>query len=503
MRRRSFLQRCASALSVLFANRYEGATFSTHRSIIPGAVQSMRLDAAAATRMELLRRARYWERNSSLVQRIADVFETYTVGSGLKFYSTSSDPEWASAADEYFAAWVPFADISSRQSWDTLQGLIARALLIDGEAFVVLTRGQERTGGLAFPRVQLVEGHLCSTPPSRKEDEGKTIVDGIELDGRGRPLGYHFVDELASSRTEIVHRYIAAENVVHVFEPSRAGQYRGITMLHAVLNDLHDLDDLVQLELKACRDHAEISNIFETAGTSSDVADAIASGGSAPVLDTDGKRVRYQETVGGRTIYLDPGDKLTRWVSERPSTQATHLWEILENKVCGGVGVPLQIVRPSSLQGTVERAVLAQAAAWFRVRSNVQAEHFRRVWEFVISWGVATDRRLAGPPGDWRNVTWRPPRAADVDTGRNSAALLSELAAGVRTYQSVLGELGEDWRHSLRQKADEIVYIRKLAQERGLKPEEIAAAALPSISQTTSTALQEDAEDEQILPTDP
>lgn len=495
MRRRSFIQRCASALAA-FANRYEAARFQPHRSIIPGAVQSMRLDANAATRLELLRLARYWERNSSLVQRIADVYETYTTGSGLKFYSTSRDPAWAAAADEYYAAWTPYADISSRQSWETLQGLCSRAQLIDGEIFIILTRGQERPGGLTYPRVQIVEGHLCSTPAHRRVDEGRSIVDGVELDGRGRPLGYHFVDEMASSRTEIVHRYIAAENVVHVFEPSRAGQYRGITMLHAVLNDLHDLDDLVQLELKACRDHAEISNIFETSGTPSSVADAIASGGDVPVVAADGKRTRYQEAAGGRTIYLDPGDKLTRWTSERPHGNTTTLWSILENRVCGGIGIPLQVVRPSSLQGTVERAVLAQAAAWFRVRSNVLAESFRRVWEYVIGWGVASDRRIAGPPGDWREVTWRPPRAADVDTGRNSGALLNELAAGVRTYQSVLGELGEDWRHALRQKADEVLYVRRLAEERGLKPEEIAAAALPSATQPSLTALQEDAEDE-------
>jgi len=147
----------------LLSGRYEGAQQTPYRSQIPGSLQSARLDASASTREVLGRKARYFERNSALVNRLADLFETYVVGTGIQFFPVSSDAEWNARAAAYLEAWKPFADLSSLQGFDTLQGIIARALLVDGEIFVVLTQGES-----GFPRIQLVESHRCATPPDRR-----------------------------------------------------------------------------------------------------------------------------------------------------------------------------------------------------------------------------------------------------------------------------------------------------------------------------------------------
>src|SRR5262245_55769073 len=83
---------------------YEGARNQPSRSWIPGSLQSAKLDYTPPVRRELQRKARYWERNTALVQRLVYLFEEYTVGVGIGFYPASSDPEWNQRARAYWMA---------------------------------------------------------------------------------------------------------------------------------------------------------------------------------------------------------------------------------------------------------------------------------------------------------------------------------------------------------------------------------------------------------------
>jgi capsid protein len=143
--------------------------------------------------------------------------------------------------------------------------MIARALMIDGEIFVILTSGVS-----GFPRIQLLESHRCGTPPDLAKFEAKTIVDGVTIDKFGRPLGYWFWEEDQQTSGPLKWRFVEASSLIHVFEPGRTAQYRGLTLLGPVINDLHDLDDLQLLEMRAARDAAEVTNVLKNASGSLD-----------------------------------------------------------------------------------------------------------------------------------------------------------------------------------------------------------------------------------------
>src|SRR6266550_122033 len=66
--------------------RYEAASTNFFdRSWLPASVQDARFDFDSSTRLELIRRSRYWEANNAIVNRLCDVLEQYTVGTaGLK-----------------------------------------------------------------------------------------------------------------------------------------------------------------------------------------------------------------------------------------------------------------------------------------------------------------------------------------------------------------------------------------------------------------------------------
>ena len=454
--------------------RFEGARQSTSRSTIHGSVQSAQFDIDPYSRYELVRRSRYFERNNAFVNRIADLFEQYTVGQGLAFFPASSDTRWNAAALQYWRDWQRFADLSSRLSFGSLQGIIARALFVDGEIFVILTRGE--TGN---PRIQLVESHRVKNAP-----EAKNAIDGVEIDDRGRPVAYWIATE-DGKRKETFTR-VEAQNVVHIYEPGRAAQYRGLPALYPVMNDLHDLDDLQIFEMRAAKAASQVQNVIKTAN--GEVTDDDIIRGTATGSDNVERADYYKDVFDGEVKVLKHGDEFSQFQVERPSAATSGYWDYLTGKVCAGIGIPKEIVLPSSMQGTSMRSVLDIANAFFRSRSAVIADHLRRIYEYVIEVGIRTEPFLQPAPPDWYRSTFRAPRSINVDVGRNSAAAVAEFKCGMRTLQSIYAETGDDWREQLRQKAAEIAYANELAQEFNVDRAEIMTLDPNELSSNNAAA---------------
>jgi hypothetical protein len=161
----------------------------------------------------------------------------------------------------------------------------------------------------------------------------------------------------------------------------------------------------------------------------------------------------------------------------------------LTEKVCAGIGIPYVLVFPESMQGTVYRGALDMSAVWFRSRHQVMASAARRIYEYVMEWSIKNDQTLNDAPSDWYEVAITAPRAPNVDVGRNSAAQLAELEAGVITYDEVYGARGLDWRSALEAKAQQALFIRQLADKYHLRVSEVST-------------IQENRPDQPIMPPD-
>lgn len=454
-------------------NRYEAGQLGSRggRSFIPAYVQDSRFDADSATRLEILRKARYWERNNAIVNRLADIFEQYTVGGGLPISPTSSDPDWNRKAKVYWDDSCRILNLANRQHFSSDQSLIARTWFIDGEVFILKTGGADGS-----PRIKLIDSHRVGGSGLSASPSGRQIIDGVEIDDNGRPIAYWIqngVDNADFSRVE-------ADLVIHIFEPSRIAQYRGISFLYAVLNDIHDLDDLQILEQKAARDAAEVTNVLNNSSGEL-TADQVRgqrylarSETSAGVATTENRTEFFKRAVGGRTVVLKTGEKFEQFKTERPSVATQGYWDFLASKICAGVGITKQLVFPWSMQGTVTRADLDVAAQFFRTRSCVLQNAFAEIYSYVMFYGTKRDGTISDPPFDWRKVSMRAPKAPNVDVGRNSNAILAELRAGATTLEKIYGEQGMDWMTQIRQRATEAKAITDLATELGVLPSEIS-----------------------------
>jgi capsid protein len=414
------------------------------------------------------------------VNRIADLFECYTVGTGLQFTPDSSDQAWN---DEWALRWEDWGvtcDVSGRLPFNEIQSMAARAWLVDGEIFILLDPKSNK--------VQLIEGHKIETPPDLKDKEGVIVDDGVQIDKGGRVLGYHHKDV----------GFLRADDVVHIFEPGRPGQYRGLPFLYPVLNDLHDLDDLQILEMKAAKDAAEISYALVTQSgempaeklrqSRFSIAQPLSTGATAADSDERSKFIR--DTIGGRAIALKTGEDIKSFTSGRPTVTTQQFWDYMTAKICAGVGISKLLVYPGSVQGTVARAELDIAAAFFRAKSSILQHHFGRIYEWETALANVTTR---DKPADYRRYRTSPPRAVNVDVGRQTLAQLASLKAGTTTYQQIYAEMGLDWRNGLRQRADEAKYINDLAQERDIPPDQVSQVIVVPDATTTTSQEQEPA----------
>jgi lambda family phage portal protein len=472
-------------------NRYEGAHQTWgERSWLPGAVQDARFDADQATRTELVRRSRYWERNNAIVNRLADVFEQYTVGQGLQQVPSCVDEDgkplkdWNIAAARWWNDWCKFPDVCSGQPFGVMQGQMARALFVDGEIFIYKTFSRES----GRPRIQLIESHRIETPSHLKHLEGKSIIDGIEFatdpngNAVGRPKAYWVRIDTTPASGNVVGVWdpIDASRMIHLCDPSRPGMVRPLPMLYPVMNDLHDLDDLQKYEMAAAKSNAEVASVVTNKTGEADTRGLrrakyeIGSQNAGGSATTKQAPLFYEHvTQGGKRVYISNGEKFEEFRTDRPGAATQSYWDYLVRKICAGVGISSLLVLPFSLQGTVTRADLDVASAFFKAKSSLISAALREIYVWALGWAVKFDRSLDGAPREWWAVTSRPPRSPNVDVGRNSYAVISELKAGIRNYQDVCAELGGDWRDVLRQRAIEASFIKDLTNEFGVTKEDI------------------------------
>jgi capsid protein len=363
--------------------------------------------------------------------------------------------------------------------------LVARSWFIQGGILILFVEGAKTPGRPAYPRLQLVEGRLCATPPDLRDREGESIIDGCQVDGRGRTIGYYIADEDSKGR-KIFSGPRPADTVIHVFEPSRAGQYRELSLLHAVMNELRDLDDLHVLEMIACKDAAEKSNIVTNAAGELNAASLIRQRASATQQtvtgsDSTADRAEYISlALGGRTIAMKTGETYAQFKSERPSVASREYWNYKTELVCNGVGIPMCMAFPNTaIQGTALRAALDMAATFFQQRFAVIADVCRRIYVRNMDWARYNEPTLRDAPADWANVIIHAPRAPNVDVGYNSAAALAELSVGACNFSMIYGPRGLDWREQMDALNEQLTYADSIGLTERLAAMNAAQKAVP------------------------
>jgi lambda family phage portal protein len=452
---------------------YDAARPSTQRRMPynASAVDS-HIDVSASDRERLMKLSRYLANNVPFVTGLLNEKARYSVGSGLRPQARSGAPEWDEAAESYFEQFSRVADIQGRFTWREIQRLSSIAIDRDGEVFVEMT--QQSTG---YPALRLILAHRIGdarsqiyAPSDPQAAEGQNVIDGVVVNADLRPIFYRLLTgEGGDPATS--YRDIPANTLAHIGEARQGDELRFVSPLAPAINHLRDLQDAISFEKMALKINSYVALAIKSQGGAG--ADFFGESSSVEGTTAD-VTVEALNNSGGAIPRLGMGDDLVAWSSDRPKQTFMDFCSMLLRDVCTGAGVPYEfIAKPSEAGGAALRAVLVRAQRTFEQRQALLIDRLcSRVWAHVITIGM--QRNYIPQNENWWKVEWQRPAAASVDYGREAAANLNDVRAGLRTFAEDYAERGLEWKDSLRQRATEAKYITELASEYQLHPDQIA-----------------------------
>lgn len=203
-------------------------------------------------------RARDSTRNDWAGESGVQKWTTNLVGTGVT-------PRWLDERHtEIWSLFTHQADADGVLDAYGLQTLAVRSWLASGEVFM-----RRRPRDLALPleypvQVQLIEAEFC---PMLDSDSyaglpvGHTIRQGIERNRFGRRIAYWMYREHPGDKTTAIGSdliRIPASQIAHIYEPTRPGQLRGVSMLAPILVKLRSSMDFEDAVL----DRQKLANLF-------------------------------------------------------------------------------------------------------------------------------------------------------------------------------------------------------------------------------------------------
>lgn len=501
-------------------NWYEGGFpfLDGTQSWLPSIIQDARYDQNLVTRRELLRRMRFWSQNSGICKSTLDVSRQYVIGTHTPVVtSLCSNPTWAETSEKVFEEMIKNAGLDGEPLFQML-GVAHDAKKVDGDVLWIETSRKApftiRRGTIhetqiqkSVPCYQLVEGHRLETPPNRWDEEGRTVIDGVQFkitqqtleDGRTRPAqvrtGYWVKDSISQFTNDDAYTCIPIEGCTLVYSPSRVNQIRGISDYYAGETTLALLEDLLKMEMRAQEVQSDITTFItngagqvvdsKTQGTLNALGIKITKNdeGKPVVTEKDLQAVKqvYEKIWGGRQVVGRTGDTLEFMAPNRPAEATMNLWEYLINVWCAAAKVPRILVFPKANkgQGTEVRAELDKANTAFIGEFNLNWKPLmHRVWNYFIGWAKDNDERLKNAPADWQAIEVSPPRSVLVDHGYDSAAMLAELAAGVTNLHFIAQRLGTTARRLIKAAVNDIFMLKQeCARVSGQPTEKITVTA--------------------------
>ncbi|MFM2254136.1 MAG: Stenotrophomonas phage [Pseudomonadota bacterium] len=192
-------------------------------------------------------RSRSLQQNVPYIAQGMRALVAQTVGTGITPLFTGPH---AAVLNALWGKWAPFADADGRTNVYGQQAMSYRTMEGDGEV-LVRARTRRPSDGLPVPlQFQILEIDWLDS--KRNEKRGpNTIINGIEYDPLGRKVAFwlfpnHPGDNLLTRMLGSVglrsqSRPVPADQIIHLFNPERPGQGRGITRLAPIISPVRDL----------------------------------------------------------------------------------------------------------------------------------------------------------------------------------------------------------------------------------------------------------------------
>jgi lambda family phage portal protein len=432
------------------AAAYEAGSTGTRRTTGWYAPSTTANEALLANLTTLRQRSRAATRNDGYAKGAIEKLVSAIIGTGIKPLSQAPDADFRKAVQALWLRWTDESDADGQLDFYGQEAQAVRCWLEGGEAFGRL-RPRLLTDGLTVPlQVQNLEPELCPHDYNVYSSASR-IRAGIEFDGIGRRVAFWFhpsrpeYDDFDASRRV----RLPAESVVHLFEPLRAGQLRGLPHLTQALIDLYELDQYDDAQLV----RQKLANMF--AGfikRPPTIGDAEALNPLTGLTATTLNDQPLASLEPGLMQELDPGEEID-W-SDPP--EAPGYPDFMRQQLFGvaaATGVPYELLT-GDMRGVNDRTVRVllnefrgRVSAW--QHSIVAHRYCRPIWRAwleraFLAGAIPMPADYLANPGPWLAVKWTPPRVPYIQPVQDIDAQKAAIRAGLTSRSATVSEYGDD-----------------------------------------------------------
>lgn len=395
---------------------YGGASLS-RRSMSDWSTFGNDPDSDILPNIETLRgRSRDLARNNPIATGALETKTVNVIGSGLKLQSridrgvfpAMSEEQADALQDQIEREWSLFWDTVNVDAARTLTGnelaqMAYRQKNLNGDVFIILPRMKSPRTPYQL-KIQLVEAdRVCNKDNQADDDDykgtGKTLAGGIVKDKYGAPTEYHVLKAhpgalrlgSATNTWQVIPAFggeMGMPNVIHLFQPDRPGQSRGVPDLSAVIEPLKQLDRYTEAELMA----AVISGMFSVF-VKTETGEGLNLGDLYD--ETGGKESDSDLKLGyGEIVDLAEGESIETANPGRPNMAFDPFVMAILRQVGMALQLPYEVlIKHYSSSYTAARASIQEAWKYFVIeRSFMAAKMMQPIYEIWLHEAVSIGR---------------------------------------------------------------------------------------------------------------
>lgn len=393
--------------------------------------------------------------------------------------------------EKVFAKWCKrgVCDVTGRLSWIQLQRLIVLMCARDGEAIV--RRVRDRSINAFGYALQLIDPVLLDYSYRADFPDGRRIRLGVEINTWGRPIAYHFLQDVESAWGG--HRIrVPADEVWHIFIQEEPSQLRGVPWIHTAMRRLNDLGGYEQAAVIAARVGASNMGFYIPPDGSSDDASGLADQ-AIQSQDADGNETidLVTDATPGTFEQLPPGYDFKKFDPDYPHQNFDMFVKAMLRGVSSGTGADYPTLA-NDLEGvnysSIRSGKLETQDEWMCLQGMFREGLHDPLWPEWLDCGFLSGQLAPLPVSkyDKFNVAiFQGRRWAWTDPYKDMQAVEIELKNTLTSPSDVMRERGRDpetvWRQ-LEKDLERTAKIRKQLAELQPKPAPPASPAGGSAS---------------------
>lgn len=375
----------------------------------------------------LRERARMLEMSGGLAASAVKTNATNVIGCGLQLksridfdylgWSELEAIDWQKNVEREWALWAEnkrACDAAGLNDFYSLQKIAFTSAYTSGDCFALF---KQYTTNPILPyglRIKLIEADRVSTPHTRmtktplfitdgKAENGNKIYDGVEVNDDGQVVAYYISNTYPWEITQIPTNWQRVEaygektglpNILHLIDPKRPDQYRGLTELANVIEPLLNIRRYTESELMAALVESFFTVFIKTeADTSEPVFNEANSEDQQTLLEDENQ---YQ--MGPGTVnQLKPGESADYVDPKRPNSGFDKFIRAISVQVGAALEIPADLLlKEFNSSYSAARAALMEAWKAFKMRREWFTSYFcRPVYEVWMYEAVSRGRIIA------------------------------------------------------------------------------------------------------------